>query len=99
MSITRKYHNHKPVAPQKRDTFTRHHKDKLINTPSSLFPIKMIAKSEWTQSNAQHNKEQLQNPTIGETINKESTTKEPQPSNGQQPKLLRAKIYFTGTKS
>ena len=27
----------------------------------------MIAKLEWTQSNAQQNKEQLQNPTIGVT--------------------------------
>ena len=31
----------------------------------SLFPIKMIAKLEWTQSNTQQSIEQLQNPTIG----------------------------------
>ena len=37
----------------------------------------MIAKLEWTQSNAQQNIEQLQNPTMGVTINNESTTTEP----------------------
>ena len=46
---------------------------------SSLFPIKMIAKLEWTQRNAQQNIEQLQYPTMGVTINKETTTTEPQP--------------------
>ena len=47
----------------------------------------MIAKlREWTQSNLQQNIEQLQNPTIGVTANYESTTTEPPPSNGQQPK-------------
>ena len=46
---------------------------------SSLFPIKIIAKLEWTQSNAQQNIEQLQNPTMGVTINNESTTTEPPP--------------------
>ena len=35
----------------------------------SLFPIEMIAKLEWTQSNTQQNIEQLQNPTVGVTIN------------------------------
>ena len=34
----------------------------------------MIAKLEWTQSNAQQNVEQLQNPTMGVTINNSSTT-------------------------
>ena len=34
----------------------------------------MIAKLEWTQSNAQKNIEKLQNPTMGVTINNESTT-------------------------
>ena len=48
----------------------------------------MIAKLEWTQSTAQENIEQLQNPTKGATINSESTTTEPPPKNGQQPKAL-----------
>ena len=40
----------------------------------------MIAKLEWTQSNAQQNIEQLQNPTMGVTMNDESTTTtEPSP--------------------
>ena len=48
----------------------------------------MIAKLEWTQSNAIQNLEQLQNPTMGVTINKESTTTESPPQNRQQPKPL-----------
>ena len=34
----------------------------------------MIAKLEWTQSNAQQNMEQLHSPSMGVTINNESTT-------------------------
>ena len=37
----------------------------------------MIAKLEWTQSNAQQTIEQLQNPTMGVTLNNESTVTEP----------------------
>ena len=36
----------------------------------------MIAKLEGTQINAQQNKEQLQIPTMGITINNKATTKE-----------------------
>ena len=43
---------------------------RLSKATSSLFPIKMIAKLEWTQSNVQQNIEQLQTPTMGVTINK-----------------------------
>ena len=45
----------------------------------------MIAKLEWTK-----NIEQLQNPTMGVTINNESTTTttDPPAENGQQPKPL-----------
>ena len=46
----------------------------------------MIAILEWTQSNVQQNIEQSQTPTMGGTINKKSTTTEPPPQNGQQPK-------------
>ena len=66
----------KPVAPwgratqQSRDT----RKTKKSKATSSLFPIKMIAKLEWTQSNTQENMEKLQNLTMGVTINNESTT-------------------------
>ena len=42
-------------------------------------PRRGVAKLEWTQSNAQQNIEQLQNPTMGVTINNESTTTEPPP--------------------
>ena len=61
-------------------TITRHQEDKQSNATNSLFPIKMIAKLERTQSNAQQNIEQLQNPKMGATINNESTT-EPPPKN------------------
>ena len=61
-------HNHHETPCRKRNKAT-----------SSLFPIKMIAKLEWTQSNAQQNIEQLQHHTIGVTLNNESTTTEPPP--------------------
>ena len=38
-----------------RTTVTRHQEDKQSRATSSLFPIEMIAKLEWTQSNAQQN--------------------------------------------
>ena len=56
---------------------TRDQEDKAKQP--TLFPIEMIAKLEWTQSNAQQNIEQLQNLTMGVTINNESTTTEPPP--------------------
>ena len=55
----------------------RHQEDKQSKATSSLFPIEMIAKLEWKQSNTQQNIEQLQNPTMGVTINSESKTTEP----------------------
>ena len=58
---------------------TRHQEDKQGKAIKSLFPIKMIAKLEWIQSNAQQNIEQLPDPTMGVTINNESTTTEPPP--------------------
>ena len=58
-------------------TITRQQEDKLSKVTSSLFPIKMIAILERTKSNVQQNIEQLQTPTMGETINKTSTTEPP----------------------
>ena len=78
--MIRKYHNHKPQTnPWHREeephtTITRHQEDKQSEATSSLFPIEMIAKLEWTQSSAQQNIEQLQNPTMGVTINKNRIT-------------------------
>ena len=60
-------------------TIMKHQEDKQSKATSSLLPIEMIAKLEWTQSNAQQNIEQLQYPTMGVTINKESTATEPPP--------------------
>ena len=86
--MIRKYLNHKlqtnpwhhPGASRGRVTsIMRHKENKQSNATSSLFPIKMIAKLEWTQSNAHQNIEQLQNPTVGATINNETTISEPPP--------------------
>ena len=90
LSMIRKYHNHKlQTNPWKsHTTIIRHQEHKQSKATSSLLPIEMIAKLKWTQSNAQQNIEQLQNPTMGATINNESTTREPPTWNGQQPKPL-----------
>ena len=58
---------------------TRHQEDKKVKQSAFLFPIKMIAKIERTHSNVQQNTEQTQNPTMGATINNESTRTEPPP--------------------
>ena len=72
----------RPLAPLGKAT---QQSDKQSKATSSLFAIKMIAKLEWTQSNTLQSIElQLQNPTMGSTINNVSTTKEPPPYNGQQ---------------
>ena len=42
----------------------RHQEDKQSKATSSLFPIEMIVKLEWAQSNTQQNIDQLQNPTM-----------------------------------
>ena len=64
--MIRKYHNPNRRQPhgtarKSRSTITRHQEDKLSKANSSLFPIKMIAILEWTESNVQQNIEQLQN--------------------------------------
>ena len=51
------------MAPGGRATQQSRDTRKTNKAISSLFPIKMIAKLEWTQSKAQQNIEQLQNPT------------------------------------
>ena len=68
-------------------TITRHLEDKQSKATSSLFPIKVIAKLEWTQCRAQQNKDQPQNLTMGATFNNKSTTERLR-KNGQQPKPL-----------
>ena len=64
------------TARKSRSTITRHQEDNLSKATSSLFPIKMIAILERTQSNVQQSIEQLQTHTMGVTINKKSTTTE-----------------------
>ena len=72
--MIRKYHNHitnrrQPCGTSRksRSTIMRHQEDKLSKATSSLFPIKMIAILERSQSNVQQNIEQLQTPTMGVT--------------------------------
>ena len=68
--MVRKYHNHKLQTnlwhrgeePHNNNKTPGRQKSKVT---SSRFPIKMIAKLEWTQSNAKQNIEQLQNPQNG----------------------------------
>ena len=79
-----KYHNHTlQTNPRHREEelhkITRHQEDKQSKATSSLFPIKMIAKLEKAHGNVQQDMEQTQNPTMGATINNESTTTEPLP--------------------
>ena len=57
----------------------KHQEDKLSKATYSHFPIKMIAKLEWTQSNTQQNIEQLQKSAMGDTIDNYPTTTEPPP--------------------
>ena len=82
--MIRKYHNHKlQTTPWHREEEPFNHHEasgRQIKQSNHIFlPIKMIAILEWTKSNVQQNKEQPQTPTMGVTINKKSTTKEPPP--------------------
>ena len=64
------------ATQQSRDT---RNTNKAKQQALSLFPIKMIAKLERIQNNAQQNIEKLQNSTMGATINNKSTTAEQLP--------------------
>ena len=83
--MIRKYHNNKPPTTlwhseeeplNHRETLGRQIKQ---SNQLSLFSIKMIAILERTQSSVQRNIYQFQTPTMGETLNKKSTTTEPPP--------------------
>ena len=68
------------IKSKSHKTSIRHQEDKQRKATSSLFPVEMISKLERAQRKAQQNIEQLQNhPTMGVTINNESTTTEPLP--------------------
>ena len=81
--MNRKYHNHKSQTTllNREEEPLNHHETpgRQIKQSDqlSLFPIKMIAILERTQSNVQQNIEQLQTPTMGVTINEKSITTEP----------------------
>ena len=84
--MIRNFHNHKLQTNPWHRVEEPHNNCKTQSKATSfLYPVKMIAKLEWTQSNAQQNIEQLHNPTMDVTINNESTTTEPPSLNGQQP--------------
>ena len=62
------------MEPQGRATQQSRDTKKTKQKNSFLFPIKMIAKLEWTQSNVQQNIEHLTDPTMGVTINNTNRT-------------------------
>ena len=68
-TITNRRQPHGTVR-KSRSTITRHQEDKSSKATSSLFPIKMIAKLEWTQSNTQQNIRHYRLPLMGVTIKK-----------------------------
>ena len=74
IKVERKYHNHKLQTNQTATQQSRDTRKTNKAKQSTLFIIKIIAKPECSQSNAQQNIEQLQNPTLGVTLNNESTT-------------------------
>ena len=74
------------MGPTQQSQDTR--KTNKAKQPTLSSPIEMIAKIEWTKSDTQQNIEQLRNSTMGVTISNESTTADPLPYNGQQPKPL-----------
>ena len=63
VSMISKYHNHKlQTNPWHREEEPHNNNEtpgRQSKATNSLLPIKMIAKLEWTQSNAQQNIEQL----------------------------------------
>ena len=61
------------MAPRERATQQKRYTRKTNKAKQS----DLVAKLEWTQSNAQQNIEQLWNLTMGVTINNKSTTTEP----------------------
>ena len=90
--MIRKYHNHKQqTSPWHREVEPQNNHEtpgRQTKQSNRLFPLKMLETLEWTQSNVQKSIEQLQNPTMGVTINTKSTATEPPPYNRQQPKPL-----------
>ena len=79
-------------------TITRHQEDKQSKQTSSLFLIEMIAKLEWTQSNAQLNIEQLQNGSNNQQrINNNWTTALERTA--IKATVGGAAMHFTGTKT
>ena len=88
--MIRKYHNNEQQTKGRKSNTTITDTSKTNKATSSVFSIEGIAKLKWTQSNTQQHIEQLQNSTMGVTINNESTTTEPQPYTRQQSKPLGA---------
>ena len=85
--MIKKYHNHtlqtnsrhREEEPQNNNNHKTLGRQTKYSIQLSLFPIMMIAKQEMTHSNARQNMEQTLNPTMGATINNESTTTGPPP--------------------
>ena len=65
------------MAPRGRATQQSRDTKQTIKATRSLYPLKMIAKLEWTQGNASQNMKK--NRTMRATTNSELTTTEPPP--------------------
>ena len=78
VSMIRKYHNYKlQTSPWHREVEQHNNHETPGRQTKQSNQLKMIVTLEWTQRNVQQNIEQLQNPTMGVTINNKST--EPPP--------------------
>ena len=79
--MIRKYHNHKlqtnPLYREE-EPHNNHETPGRQTKQSNQLSLSQLDDCK-TQNNAQQNIEQLQNPTMGVTINNESTTTEPPP--------------------
>ena len=62
--MIRKYHNQNLQTNSWHSEEEPHSNHETQGRRSALFPININAKLEWTQINAQQNREQLQNPTM-----------------------------------
>ena len=79
--MIRKYHNHKlQTNPwyREEEPHNNHETPGRQTKQSNQLSLSQLDDCK-TQNNAQQNIEQLQNPTMGVTINNESTTTEPPP--------------------
>ena len=100
--MIRKYHNHQlQTTPWHREEKPLNHHETPGRQTKQSNQLSLPHQDDCNTSmdirertNVQQNIKQLQTPTMGVTINKKSTTTEPPPYNGQQPKPPRGLNAF-----